>query len=286
MSRRAYLHSCVLIGLAAAPAASPAAPPPAAPSRISVTVQGKGPDVVLIPGLAASRGIWSSTVAAVPGYRYHLVQVAGFAGAPAGGNAVRGKVAAPVADEIARYIASAGLERPAIVGHSMGGSIAMMISARHPAAAGRVMVVDMLPSPARPFGLSTSAAAPLARLIGSEWRGAERLRRELQGLAGRFGSADWMSTRSDQQVVGRSLEELIATDLTPELRNIRAPLTVVYACPRTLSFTCPGITRTFAGAYRSRPGTTLVRVDGSGHTIMHDQPAAFRAALQAFLSGR
>jgi pimeloyl-ACP methyl ester carboxylesterase len=58
-----------------------------------VAVRGSGPDVILIPGLSASRGIWSSTVAAVPGYRYHLVQVAGFAGtAPA---AIAGRVAAP-----------------------------------------------------------------------------------------------------------------------------------------------------------------------------------------------
>ena len=98
----------------------PRAAAPFKPSRISVAVRGSGPDVILIPGLSASRGIWNGTVAAVPGYRYHLVQVAGFAGTPAGGNAA-GSVAAPVADEIARYIAANRLERPAIVGHSMGG---------------------------------------------------------------------------------------------------------------------------------------------------------------------
>ncbi|MEA3039246.1 MAG: hypothetical protein QOE79_1759, partial [Sphingomonadales bacterium] len=74
-----------------------------APARFSVEVTGSGPDVILIPGLTASKDIWRGTVAAVPGYRYHLIQVAGFAGAPAGGNA-RGEVVAPLAEEIARYI--------------------------------------------------------------------------------------------------------------------------------------------------------------------------------------
>ena len=55
--------------------------------RISVETRGSGPDVVLIPGLTSSPRAWESTVAAVPGYRYHLVQVAGFAGAPAEANA-------------------------------------------------------------------------------------------------------------------------------------------------------------------------------------------------------
>ncbi len=179
MSRRLLLSFSAASALLAAPAAAA----PFKPIRISVAVRGSGPDVVLIPGLSASRGIWNGTVAAVPGYRYHLVQVAGFAGTPAAGNAA-GKVAAPVADEIARYIAASRLDRPAIVGHSMGGSIAMMIGARHPELAGRVMVVDMLPSPARPFGVPPVAVKPLARLIGGEMEGADRLRRDLKSLVG------------------------------------------------------------------------------------------------------
>src|SRR5687767_12015381 len=181
------------LALASALLAAPAAAAPFKPTRISVAVRGSGPDVILIPGLSASRGIWNSTVAAVPGYRYHLVQVAGFAGTQAGGNAA-GKVAAPVADEIARYIAAHRLDRPAIVGHSMGGSIALMVGARHPGLAGRLMVVDMLPSPARPFGMPSAAIKPLAKLIGGEVAGAGRFRRDLKSLVGRFGSADWLES--------------------------------------------------------------------------------------------
>lgn len=278
MSRR------LLLSLAAsALLAAPVAAAPFKPTRISVAVRGSGPDVVLIPGLSASRGIWSSTVAAVPGYRYHLVQVAGFAGTPAGGNAA-GRVAAPVADEIARYIAANKLDRPAIVGHSMGGSIAMMIGARHPAAAGRVMVVDMLPSPARPFGLPAAAMAPIAQLVGDQVRGADRLRRDLRPLVARFGSTNWMESRSDSGVVGRSIEELLATDLTPELRKIRSPLTVVYACSARLSYACGQVSRVFARAYAARPGTSLVRIERSGHTIMADRPEAFQAELRRFLA--
>ena len=286
MSRRTYLHWGLVLALAAAASPAPSAPsaPAFQPTRFAVTVQGSGPDVILIPGLASGRGIWKGTVAALPDHRFHLVQVAGFAGAPAAGNG-KGPVAAPVADEIARYVAATGLRRPAIVGHSMGGSIAMMVAARHPGAAGRVMVVDMLPSPARPFGVAPAVSRPIARLVGREWQGADRVRRDMQGLVGRFGSADWLESRSDSGVVGRSLEELLSTDLTPELPRIAAPLTVVYACPRTLAFTCSGIGRTFSKAYARRPGTRLVRVDGSGHSIMLDQPGKFQAALKAFLAG-
>lgn len=281
MSRWLFLPVAAASALLAAPAAAA----PFKPSRISVVLRGSGPDVILIPGLSASRSIWNGTVAAVPGYRYHLVQVSGFAGTAAAGNA-SGRVAGPVADEIARYIAANRLDRPAVVGHSMGGSIAMMIGARHPEAAGRVMVVDMLPSPARPFAVPAAAVGPLAKLIGGELAGADRLRRDLKSLVGRFGNSDWLESRNDAGVVGRSVEELLSTDLGPELPRIRAPLTVVYACSARLVHACGAVSRAYSSAYSRRAGTRLVRIDRSGHTIMWDQPAAFRAALRTFLAGR
>ncbi|HEY0129861.1 MAG TPA: alpha/beta hydrolase [Allosphingosinicella sp.] len=281
MSRWSFLPVAAASALLAAPAAAA----PFKPTRISVVVRGSGPDVILIPGLSSSRGVWNGTVAAVPGYRYHLVQVAGFAGTPAAGNNA-GRVAGPVADEIAGYIAASRLGRPAIVGHSMGGSIAMMIGARHPGVAGRVMVVDMLPSPARPFGIPSAAMKPLAKLVGGEMAGAGRLRSDLKSLVGRFGNSDWLESRNDAGVVGRSVSELLSTDLAAELPRIRAPLTVVYACSARLSYACAPVGRAYASAYSRRPGTRLVRIDRSGHTPMWDQPAAFQAALRGFLGGR
>ena len=63
-----------------------------------------------------------------------------------------GRCSTPVAEEIARYISEARLERPAIVGHSMGGSWAMMVAGRHPGLVSRVMVVDMMPFLGAMFG--------------------------------------------------------------------------------------------------------------------------------------
>jgi N-formylmaleamate deformylase len=256
------------------------AAPAFAPSRFSVEVVGSGPDVILIPGLTASREVWRGTVAAVPGYRYHLVQVAGFAGAPARGN-VRGEIVAPLAEEISRYIKAAKLRRPAIVGHSMGGTLAMIVAARHPALVGRVMVVDMLPQPAGLLGARTAdlkGLSGLLRGLGSTEEG-----RSLIDTAIRlFGDDQAVNTKSDADVVARATHELADTDLTPELPRIRAPLTVLYAVadPAYAAST----DRTYARAYAAVAAARLIRIDRSGHMIMRDQPARFREALKAFLA--
>src|SRR5687768_8392054 len=107
------LFVLLLLPLAAAAAPAPAlpAPPPAfASDRIVVERVGEGPDVLLVPGLSSSPEVWRSATHAVPGYRYHLVHVSGFAGRPAGANAA-GPVVEPVAEEIARYIRESGLKK-------------------------------------------------------------------------------------------------------------------------------------------------------------------------------
>jgi pimeloyl-ACP methyl ester carboxylesterase len=39
----------------------------------------------------------------------------------------------------------------------------------------------------------------------------------------------------------------------------------------------------YQGSYKGMPNATLVRIDGSRHFIMYDQPAKLHAALEGFL---
>ncbi|RYG26922.1 MAG: alpha/beta fold hydrolase, partial [Burkholderiales bacterium] len=129
----------IVVGLAALLLAAPAV----AQTRFVATVTGKGPDVVLIPGLASSDDVWDATVKQLSAtHRVHALQVKGFAGEPAGPNA-DGPVLEPLVEEVAAYAAK--LDKPAIIGHSLGGLMAIEIAAKHPASVDRVMIVDALP---------------------------------------------------------------------------------------------------------------------------------------------
>lgn len=277
------------------PAASAEAPrAPFASERIGVTVVGSGPDVVLVPGLSSSPDVWRSTIEAMPGYRYHLVHVSGFAGRPSGANG-SGEVVAPVAEEIGRYIRESGLQRPAIVGHSLGGTLAMMVAARHPDLVSKLMVVDMLPflgamfvpnaTPATVRPIAEQMRAGIAASNGAQRRATQEqiiatmIRTEsLRPAAIEHGMS------SDLAVSAQAYYDLVVTDLTPELRNVQVPMTVLWVRPPN----APVSEEQFAGFYRMAyagvPQARIVRVPNAWHFIMWDEPEAFRQELRTFLA--
>lgn len=261
--------------------------------RLSVVTRGSGPDILLIPGLAGHRDQWTEVADLLDDrYRVHLVQVNGFAGFPAGANA-SGPVSAPVAEELARYIAESGLVRPAVIGHSMGGTIGMMLAARHPQRVGRLMVVDMMPFMGDMFGppggkpedLRTAADQFRAQILSSP-PGEGTLAQMFQTMTLKSEKLPMLLgglRDSDRGTVGNAFHELILTDLRPELRNITVPITVLYAVPENLPMSEEQFGDAMRGLYTNAPAARLVKVGDSRHFIQWDQPARLVAEVDALM---
>ena len=296
MRRRHFLAGLAAVPVLVTARRAPAALPAIAADRFSVTVQGAGPDVIFVPGLTCSRDVWNPTVASLGGrYRVHLVQIAGFAGEPTGANA-QGPVCAGTAESLAAYIAQQNLRKPALIGHSMGGTIGLMLAERHPAALGRLMVVDELPNPAivmAPPGAPRAQIEAIANGIGGQMERADAadyrknliptLTRMILTTAAR-PEIERQAMISDHGVAGRAMRELIATDLTPDLNKITAQTTILYAWNKSEPYTAAQIDGLMHSVYAPLRGVKLIRIDDSAHFIFIDQPAKFEAAVREFLA--
>lgn len=266
--------------------------------RILVQTRGSGPDIILIPGLASTGEVWARTADRLDDrYRVHLVSIRGFGPVPAGANG-DGALVAPVAAELRRYIRAAGLERPAVIGHSMGGLVALQAAAdagrdRRGGAPGRVMVVDATPffpaliSP----GATVGDVEPLARiayqallflgetaLSGGGMLGAD------MGLAADsvFNTLGWQG--GDRATLAQALYEVMTTDLRHRLPEVQAPVTVVYGWSRDAGSPRNQIDRAFRSSFATLPRpATFEPVEGAEHMVMIDQPRRFEAALDRFL---
>ncbi len=254
-----------------------AAAAPFTSRRITVSVRGTGRNVLLIPGLASGPGIWNGVLGAIPGYRYHLVQVRGFAGLAPDANA-SGPLLAPIADEIARYVTAAGLQRPAIVGHSMGGTLTMMLGLK--GLGSRLMVVDMMPAGAAMVGGTASGLGYLADQLNGYLTGTAAGRRYLAQLVAQAPGAKG----SDPDVIANALRDLANVDLGPQLPRMNPPLEVVYAIGADKE-QAAAISARFRSAYAGKRGVLMKPIGPSGHMVMIDQPTRFNAELSSFLKG-
>ena len=127
--------------------------------------------MILIPGLTSGREVWRATAGALPGYRYHLIQVSGFAGEAARGN--RARAGRRPARRRARPLYRRPAPRPPGDHRPFDGRHAGDDGRRAPSRAGRrLMVVDMYPQPAGLFGGTAQSFSPFANIMALAEAGA------------------------------------------------------------------------------------------------------------------
>lgn len=279
------------VGVSAALAETPAVA--VRNDRLSVEVVGAGPDVILIPGYGSSREVWRATAERLKAtHRVHLVQFAGFAGELwSHGD---GPFVDPAVEAVAAYVKDAGLTRPAVIGHSMGGLSGLLLAQRHPDLVGRVMTVDSLPFFSALYGpqATPETAKPFAEqaarmmltqdeaaMRASQTAGAAGLARD---PATRAAMVEW-SLASDRQALATAIREVMTTDARPGLAAITTPVTAIYAADADGGAPAAMADALWGREYATLPGVKLVRVDGSRHFIMADQPEVFAGLVDEFL---
>jgi pimeloyl-ACP methyl ester carboxylesterase len=299
MQRRSFIAgfcAAALTIISACASTGGASPAAFESERITVEARGQGRDVIFIPGLTSSPEIWESTVASLgSGYRVHLVHVRGFAGLEPGAN-VEGPVSAPVAEEIARYIEANNLQRPAVVGHSMGGTIGMVLAARHPDRVGKLMVVDMFPFMGAMFGganATRESLTPIADGIRAQMAAApqgvvsDMTRMTIESMVATESARPALiehARTSDNRVSANAFHELIVTDLRPELSRMTMPVSILYVIPPQAPITREQYVGFMEMSYATVPNKRIALIENSRHFIMIDAHERFMTELRAFLA--
>ncbi len=261
------------------------------------SAKARGAPIVLVPGLASPRAVWDDVASDLARtHRVYLVQVNGFGGDDPGANLKPGLLDGIVAD-LSAALAGDHARPVRYVGHSMGGLVGMMFAKAHPKQVERMMIVDSLPDFAvllaqggpMPSDAQIETAASMMRTATAARYGKpmtpEVIAAGVDSLAlteaARVKMRVW-GAAADARVAGQAVYEDMTTDLRPALPGIATPMTVVvpwaatsFGKDRTLAF--------YALQYKGAPSITFVPIAESGHFVMLDQPAAFRAALDAFV---
>ena len=275
----------------AVPAAAPAAPVAPAEARpFGVRVTGHGPPMILIPGLASSGDVWDTTVAHEQDrFTCHVIELPGFAGRPR----VPAPMLSTVRDALAGYIRDHHLDHPVIVGHSLGGFLALDLARSYPDLPGKLVIVDSLPflpaasnpaatvESARGFAGAIRTGVLSASDAAFEQQERGILATMITDPAQQEVALGWVM-RSDRSAVADALVEIMTTDLRPQLGAITAPTLVVE------TWTGWGVGReaveqNYARQYAELRGARLVAADTAKHFVMLDDPAFLFAQMDAFL---
>ena len=268
----------------------------AAPSAFTVNVTGQGQPIILIPGLASSGEVWQSTVARLCGpqtkRQCHVLTLAGFAGAAP----IAGDLLAQTEQQLSDYIVAQKLGQPAIIGHSLGGFLALKLAIDHPRQTGKLVIVDSLPA----LGATQSSNISKEQLQQSAKQMQDFMRNQdgASFAAGQRHTVSTMATapadveriiswgqRSDKNTVINAMGTLIATDLRQDVARISSPTLVLGTWIAYKDFAPrAAIEQTFRSQYAQLPGVKIEMADTARHFIMYDQPDWMFERIEQFLN--
>ena len=122
-------------------------PPPrnsAVALDLAFTETGSGPPLVILPGLFGSKRNWTSIARELAAdYRVLTVDLRNHGESP--WDPLHDYPS--MAGDVAAFLASHAVSSATVLGHSMGGKVAMMLALTQPAAVDRLIVVDIAPAP-------------------------------------------------------------------------------------------------------------------------------------------
>jgi len=259
--------------LAAHAAALPPDPPRAESfdvGMLHVDRYGSGDPVVLIPGLASGAWTWNGVIPHLAAkHSVYAVTIAGFAGRPASGTASF----AAFEKDLTALLDQRHLAKPVLVGHSIGGTLAIDYAETHPDRVRAIVAADGLPV----FPGMQQLTAQQREAAGAQMGAVVKAQTHDQFLAYEKG-----------YMAGLGVNDAALADQIAVLSAQSDPPTVAAWLQADLAAPLHYTEAEKAAYYRALlAGVTkldVVTIAPARHFVMLDQPERFQKALDDFLA--
>lgn len=253
--------------------------------------RGAGEPIVLLHGFPTSGHLWADVVPHLPaGHRIIVLDLLGYGRSDRPGSAGVGIRAH--ADRTVALLDTLGVNFATVIGHDIGGAVALTMAVRHPQRVARLGLVSSAAFdewPTRDVKVAR-AMAPLTRHLPPSWLVSVLRADLLRGYASPDQGAHSVeryvrpfAEADGRQVFFQHLHQLDPADtacLTPRLRDLVQPTAIVWG--RHDPFLPVHIGERLHGAI---PGSTLDIIEDGCHFIPEEAPQHVARALGRLLAG-
>jgi pimeloyl-ACP methyl ester carboxylesterase len=256
-------------------------------SAIRVVKSGAGDPILFLPGFTTPGTVWQETISNLDVKKQsHVISYAGFNGI----QPIDTPWYATIRKELLQYIEKENLTNLSIVGHSMGGNLAVDIAAAVPGRVQKLILVDAIPC-MRELMMPGVAASQIQHnspynqqmLLMSE----DGLRKTAGMMAGNMTNrqdkidllVQW-SLAADRETYVYGYTDLLKLDLREALKQVKAETLILGASYPDAAL----VMSNFEKQYTNLPVKTIALASDSKHFIMFDQPEWFFEKVNTFLA--
>ena len=258
---------------------------------------GSGPALLLLHGITSSSETWRDVLPALA--EHHTVVAPDLLGHGASAKPRGDYSLGGFAGGLRDLMVVLGIDSATVVGHSLGGGVAMQLSYQHPERVERLVLVD-----SGGLGSEVSPLLRAATLPGSDWVLPLLCRPELVGAGAFVGRAlSRVGLRPSSDIAGVASGLASLADAQTRRAFLHTARSIMDASGQRVSATerlyladelptliiwgarDPMIPVAHAhAAHELMPSSRLEIFDGAGHFPFHDDPARFVAAVSRFVA--
>lgn len=280
----------------AAPATLPPLPQPVerfVVGSVHVARYGNGPNaVIIIPGLASGPWEWAREISQLAQrYSVYALTLSGFDGIP---YSINGDPFAAFSQDFWTLLNTRKIVRPAVIGHSLGGTLAIALAEQHPDRLRGILALDGLPVfptlAQADASARTKAAQQAAAQIAAQTRDQvvayeTNYMRQIGTLnAALIAPTAALEARSDPRAIASWLSADLEHDLRPELGQITIPFVELMPYAQPSPYTQAQTLAFYQSLVAGAPHVTVVPIPDARHFAMLDQPQAVDDAIAQFLA--